>query len=81
MSVKIIQDIFHPATQLQTLLILFLIVMGVFLLKNFYFAGVQVLNYRFADNATRAVQAPTNINSCVTDGAGQAVAAISREPW
>ncbi len=48
LSVKIIEDVFHPATPLQTLLILFLIVMGVFLLKNLYFAGVQLLIFRFA---------------------------------
>lgn len=47
-SVKFIQDTFHTATPQQTLLILFLIIMGVFLFKNVYFAAVQVLNFRFA---------------------------------
>jgi ABC-type multidrug transport system fused ATPase/permease subunit len=47
-SVQIIQRVFHPSTPLQTLLFLFLIVIGVFVLKNVYFAGVQLLNFRFA---------------------------------
>ncbi len=48
MSVKVIEQVFHPRSASQTLLILFLILMTVFVVKNLYFSGVQYLNYRYA---------------------------------
>jgi ATP-binding cassette subfamily C protein len=48
LSVQIIERIFHPQTSLQTLLLLFLVLMGIFVAKNVYFAGLHFVNYRFA---------------------------------
>ena len=47
-SVKVIERVFHPQTPSQTLLVLFLILMGVFAFKNVYISGVHFLNYRYA---------------------------------
>jgi ATP-binding cassette, subfamily B, bacterial PglK len=48
LSVRVIEQVFQPKTPSQTLLILFLILMGVFAFKNVYIGGIHILNYRYA---------------------------------